>query len=94
MSPQRWHTIILAYRLEDERGDGPFLYNGHKVILPECYYGAYLNPESLKEFKYSPLKYNLYEYALGKNAVVYDTGEVLFRDDDVISKPQIRRKGS
>lgn len=91
MTPQNWHTVILAYRLEDELGNSPFYYNGHKVILPECYYGAYLTPSRFNEFVCSPRKYFLYEYVLGRNALVYDTGEVLFRDEDVMSKTAIRR---
>lgn len=91
MSPQRWHTVIIAYCLEDELGNRLFSYNGHKVVLPECYCGGYLNPQIFKDFKYSPKKYNLYEYILGKDTLVYDTGEVLFRDADIISKTKINK---
>jgi hypothetical protein len=93
MTVLNWHTVIIAYRLEDEYGNSPFYFNGHKVILPENYSCAALSPDRFKESEYKHLlfKHSLYEYVLGKTALVYDTGEVLFRDEDVISKSLIRR---
>lgn len=85
---QRWYVV---YRIEDEFGNSPYFYKGHNVVLPEGYYHGYLNPclYREKEYSYSTYKYILYEYLLYSTALVYNSGDVLFRDDDVISKTKI-----
>lgn len=88
MFHQQWY---IAYRLEDNYNNSPYFYNGHKTILPDGYYHAYLNPcrYKEKEYSYSFYKYDLYEYFLKSTALVYDSGDVLFRKDDIISKTKL-----
>ena len=87
------HNVIIAYRLEDKYGNGPYFYNGRSVILPEGYSGAYLDPNRFKDSAYgnSVYKYSMCEYVLYRTAQVYDTGEVLFRKEDIVSKSLVRR---
>ena len=87
------HKVIIAYTLEDRYGHCPFYYDGHKAIIPEGYYFAYLNPSIFRESCYRKYYYkmHMYEYVLFNTALTYDTGEVLFRKEDIISKTIIRR---
>ena len=93
MRYQNNHKVIIAYRLEDKYGNSPFYYNGYKVVLPEGYYAAVLDITRFRneDYKYSYYRLSLYEYALNITAQVYDTGEVLFRKEDIRSKSLIRR---
>ena len=93
MVHQNNYTVIIAYRLEDKYGNSPFYYNGHEVILPEGYYAAVTDITKFRDrdYKYSFYRLSLYEYVLSSTALVYDTGEVLFREEDVRSKALIRR---
>lgn len=90
---QKDHKIIIAYRLEDRYGNSPFYYDGYQVILPEGYFAAILDLTKFrdKDYKYSFYRLSLYEYVLSPTALVFDTGEVLFRKEDIRSKVLLRR---
>ena len=96
MNKRPWDKVIIAYRLEDDYGNSPFYYKNHKVVLPEGYYAAFMNLDRLYEPCYtrSCTKLHLYEYLLNITAQTYDTGEVLFRKIDIISKTKLRRWSS
>ena len=90
---QPWHKRVIAYRLEDGHNNCPFFYDGHKAMLPDGYLFGYMNPSIFREscYKHYYDKMGLYEYVLIPSVLVYDTGEVLFKPDQVLSKSRIRR---
>ena len=93
MLREKWHKIIIAYRLEDEYGNCPYYYDGYKAMLPDGYLFAYMNPSRFKEsdYKYFCYKMSLYEYLLLPSVLTYETGQVLFKPNEVISKAKIGR---
>ena len=88
MNKQKWYIV---YCIEDQYGNSPYYYNGFKAILPDGCQHGYLNPcrYKEKEYKYEAYRFTLYEYLLGPDALVYDSGDVLFRKEDIISKTKI-----
>lgn len=94
MLRQEWHKRVIAYRLEDEFGNCPYYYDdGRKALLPEGYLFGYMNPSRFRESDYRHYYYkmSLYEYLLIPSVLTYDTGEVLFKPDQVISKTKLGR---
>ena len=95
MLPKLWHSVIIAYRLEDDYGNCPYYQIGPQIQYPifDTYYRAFLDPTQFRDEKYSShyRKFHVFEYVLDKNAYALDNGVVMFRSKDVISKTIIRR---
>lgn len=94
------HTVIIAYRLEDKYGNSPFYVSCDNRHFPVDVYPdsgqwkyAFMNPCRFLEHGYSncPKDYFLFEYLLRKTAHVTLSGEVTFRDQDVVCKSIVRR---
>ena len=82
---------IIAYRLENEQGISRDFVNDHAVIVPEGYFLGKKDPCVFREgcYAYSIVRHNLIQYILFPTALIYDTGDVLFRKDDIISKTKL-----
>jgi len=82
----------IAYRLEDVQGQSKDFINDRPVIIPDGYFLGNTDPCIYKEPAYMSVwpRYDLYEYLLYPSALTYPHGEVLFRQDDIVSKTKIR----
>lgn len=90
---QNGHRVIIVYCLENKYGQSPCIIDGRSVVFPEGYKYGFMNPSRFKEKDYRRFFYqfSMYEYVLDLSALVYDTGEVLFTEKDILSKTKIRR---
>jgi len=90
---QKGQKVVVAYCLENKYGESPCYIDGKEVVYPEGYKCAFMNPTRLYEIEYRRYFYHfyVYEYVLNLTALIYDTGEVVFRPDDVLSKTKMRR---
>lgn len=92
MLRQPWHKVVIAYRLEDKHGNAPpYLYEGRRALLPCGYDYAYMNPCIFKEYGYAKYykRYSMYQYFFFPFVLTYDTGEVLFKPNEVSSKTKL-----
>ena len=100
LTKERWHNIVIAYRLEDDNGNSPFYVSSNNThfpsnVLPDIgeWFCAFCNPCKYLESPYNKYlnSFDIYEYLLHSNIHIGIHGEVNFRTKDVISKSIIRR---
>jgi hypothetical protein len=89
----------IIYRLEDSAGNGPFFYrNGQSRIFPNLSFKdrglhGFINKNRFKEPSYIEFYTNsnfyLYKIKISKSLFENKFGEIIFSEDDIISKRRI-----
>jgi hypothetical protein len=92
----------IIYRLEDSAGNGPFFYrNGQNRIFPDLFFEedrglhGFINKNRFKEPSYIEFykssDFYLYKIKISKSLYENKYGEILFNENDIISKRRIRK---